>query len=105
MSSNLTKQELVSLISERCGFNKLQSNELLNQVFEAISEELIKGKKFTMPGFGTFGVRARQPRNGVHPQTGQPIVISGKLVATFKAGKQLSEALNSAESLSNWVRR
>ena len=56
-----------------------------------------------MKGFGTFSLSVRQPRTGVHPQTGEKIVIPGKLVAKFKAGKGLASALNSIKSISKWI--
>jgi DNA-binding protein HU-beta len=103
MKSNLTKQEIVSIVSEKAGISKKQANLALNAVFETIQEGLTKGRKFSMTGFGTFSPNVRQPRTGVHPQTGESIVIPGKLVAKFKAGKRLAEALNSAKSIGEWV--
>jgi len=103
MKSNLTKQEVVSIVSEEAGITKKQAALALNSAFNAIQDGLIKGRKFSMTGFGTFSLSVRQPRTGVHPRTREPIVIPGKLVAKFKAGKRLASALNSIKSISKWV--
>ncbi len=103
MSDNLTKQELVSKIAENTGLTKKQANEALDAAFKMISDGLTKGRKFTMPGFGTFSLKSRKPRTGVNPQTGKSMVIPGKLVAKFKSGKKLADTLNSIKSISKWV--
>lgn len=105
MEKNLTKKDLISAVAEKTNLSKKQVEEAINATFESITEGLLKGKKFTMKGFGTFKVNARKTRPGTNPQTGEPIIIPGKLVAKFKAGSKLSEALESAESISNWVNK
>ena len=103
MEPNLTKQEIIAIISETAGITKAQANLALNATFNAIQEGLVKGRKFSMKGFGTFSPQVRQPRAGVHPQTGESIVIPGKLVPKFKAGKDLNAAMNSVKSISKWI--
>ena len=105
MTTNLTKQELIAIIAEKAAITQKQAAAALDASFATIQEGLCQGRKFTMTGFGTFSLSARQPRAGVNPRTGQPIVVPGKLVARFKAGKRLIAALNSIESISQWVKK
>jgi len=105
MTTNLTKQELIAIMAEKAAISKKQAAAALDASFAAIQAGLCQGRKFTMTGFGTFSLNARQPRAGVNPQTGEPIVIPGRLVAKFKAGKNLNDALNSIESISDWVKK
>ena len=58
-----------------------------------ITAELKKGGSVTLTGFGTFKVSKRAARNGINPQTGASIKISARTVPTFKAGKNLKEAV------------
>ena len=44
-------------------------------------------------GFGTFSVTKRKARMGRNPQTGEPIKISARKVARFKAGKELEKKI------------
>jgi DNA-binding protein HU-beta len=105
MSENLTKADMINLVAQKTGLKKNQAGNALEAVFQTIQESLVEGKKFTMTGFGTFSVNARKSRTGRNPQTGAKIVIPGKLVPKFKAGKNLKQALESIESMSKWVNK
>ncbi len=103
MGQNLSKAELIGIVAERAGLTKAQANQAINETFQAIQDGLTQGKKFTMVGFGTFKPVVRQPRAGTNPRTGESMVIPGKLVAKFRSGKNLTDALNSVKSISEWV--
>ncbi len=103
MSENLTKAEMIKLVAQKTGLNKTMAGNALDAVFQTIQESLVDGKKFTMTGFGTFLVKARETRPGRNPQNGAKIIIPGKLVPKFKAGKNLKSALESIESMRKWV--
>jgi len=105
MSKNLTKAEMINIVAEKTGLNKTQSANAVDALFQAIQETLVDGKKFTMTGFGSFFSTVRKSRAGRNPQTGQPIVIPGKLVAKFRPGKNLKQSLESIESMSKWVNK
>jgi DNA-binding protein HU-beta len=45
-------------------------------------------------GFGTFEVKERAERAGRNPQTGETITIAASKTPTFKAGKNLKDAVN-----------
>ena len=53
-----------------------------------------KGDKVTLVGFGTFSTSHRSAREGRNPQTGKPIKIPAKKVATFSPGTALKDAIN-----------
>ncbi|MEK1833086.1 HU family DNA-binding protein, partial [Priestia megaterium] len=44
-------------------------------------------------GFGTFEVRERAERTGRNPQTGEIMQIPASKIASFKAGKELKQAV------------
>lgn len=85
----MNKALLVSAIAEKTGMTKAASNEALNALTGSISNELAKGGKVTIPGFGTFKTAHREARTGRNPQTGKEIKIAAKTVVRFKAGKGL----------------
>ncbi len=105
MSNNLTKGDMITIVAEKAGLNKAQAGSALDAVFQTIQDTLVDGKKFTMTGFGTFSPVVRKTRPGRNPQTGEPLVIPGKLVPKFTAGKNLKLALESIESMSKWVKK
>lgn len=59
-----------------------------------IAQELLKGEKVQVTGFGTFLARKRAARQGRDPRTGDAIPIAAASVPAFKPGQQLRDALN-----------
>ncbi len=52
------------------------------------------GKEDENEGFGSFSISKRSARTGRNPQTGKEIQIAAKNVVKFKAGAELSKAVN-----------
>lgn len=63
-------------------------------VFEAITEQLAKGGRVELRGFGTFCTRARDGRTGRNPRTGEAVPVKAKRVPHFKPGKEIAGRLN-----------
>ena len=61
---------------------------------DVVTEELKKGGKIQLVGFGTFEVSERAAREGRNPQTGKSMTIAASKAPRFKAGKALKDALN-----------
>ncbi|ADY84916.1 DNA-binding protein HU [Lactobacillus delbrueckii subsp. bulgaricus 2038] len=64
------KAELVSEVAAKTKLTKKDVSEAVDAVFEAIQEDLAKGEKVQLIGFGTFEVRHLGARKGRNPQTG-----------------------------------
>ena len=90
----MSKTELVAAIAERTGLTKKDSEAAVNAFVETLTEQLKKGEKVQLIGFGTFEVSERAARTGRNPQTGAEITIAASKVPKFKAGKALKELLN-----------
>ncbi len=91
----MNKTELIAAVAEKTGLKKTESANAIEAVVAAITEELKKGEKVTLIGFGTFETRNRAARTGRNPQTGKEIKIKASKAPAFKAGKALKEAVNS----------
>ena len=61
---------------------------------DVVTEELKKGEKVQLVGFGTFEVSERAAREGRNPQTGKTMKIDACKAPKFKAGKALKDAIN-----------
>ena len=59
-----------------------------------VAEELKKGEKVQLVGFGTFEVAEREAREGRNPRTGETMTIAASKSPKFKAGKALKDSLN-----------
>lgn len=90
----MNKTELIAAVAEKTGLKKTESGKAVDAVVAAITEELKKGDKVTLIGFGTFETRSRAARTGRNPQTGKEIRIKASKAPAFKAGKALKEAVN-----------
>lgn len=90
----MNKGELIDSIAKLSGLTKADATKALDATMDAITSELKKGEKVTLPGFGTFSTSVRSARSGRNPQTGKEIKIAAKTVAKFKAGKNLADAVN-----------
>lgn len=90
----MNKGELITSISEKTGVSKKCSENTLNAFTEIISNELKKGGKVQLVGFGTFETRKRAARKGRNPQTKEEIKIPASIAPAFKPGKALKDLIN-----------
>ena len=90
----MNKAELVSAMAEKAGLSKKDAEAALKAFTETVAEELKKGEKIALVGFGTFEVSERAAREGRNPQTGAPMTIAASKSPKFKAGKALKDAVN-----------
>lgn len=90
----MNKAELVAALTEKTGLAKKDNEKVLNSLIETIIEELQKGEKISLVGFGTFEVRDRAERMGRNPKTMEELLIPASKAPTFKAGKALKDAVN-----------
>jgi len=93
----MNKGDLIDKIAEKSGMTKADSAKALNSTLEAINEALTAGDKITLVGFGTFGVTYRKERNGIDPKKKTAIKIADKVSVKFKAGKELSTAVDNKD--------
>lgn len=91
----MNKAELVAAIAEKTELSKKDSEKALKAFIDVVTEELKKGEKIQLVGFGTFEVAERAAREGRNPQTGETMKIAASKAPKFKAGKQLKDEVNS----------
>jgi integration host factor subunit beta len=86
------------LVQKLCGdFPELTQREVESVVsanFDSIPEQLAKGGRVELRGFGAFSTRKRDARLGRNPRTGEPVEVDAKRVPYFKPGKEMRERLN-----------
>ncbi len=86
----MNKSDLIEEVAKvTCA--KQEAKDAVNALFSVIKQALGKNGRVGISGFGTFSVRARKPRMGRNPRTGQPIEISAKRVVKFKPAKEILE--------------
>ena len=90
----MNKTEFISAIAEKAELSKKDAEKALKAFTDVVEEELKKGEKIQLVGFGTFEVSERAAREGRNPQTGETIKIEACKAPKFKAGKALKDAVN-----------
>ncbi|MFP3155909.1 HU family DNA-binding protein [Lachnospiraceae bacterium ZAX-1] len=90
----MNKAELVTAIAEKTTLNKKDAEAALKAFTDVIAEELKKGEKIQLVGFGTFEVSERAARTGRNPQTGAEMDIPASKAPKFKPGKALKDIIN-----------
>lgn len=85
----MTKNQLIEKVAKKSHLTKRAAADAVNSVFSLIRDNLVRGEKTIITGFGTFLVRQRAARRGRNPQTGQAIQIPSKKLPSFVAGKTI----------------
>ncbi|MCI9650328.1 HU family DNA-binding protein [uncultured Acetatifactor sp.] len=90
----MNKTELTAAIAEQAGISKKDAEKALKAFTDVVADELKKGEKVQLVGFGTFEVVERAAREGRNPQNGEPMPIAASKAPKFKAGKALKDMVN-----------
>ncbi len=94
MRINLTKKEIINSIYMQLGFSRKICENLLEDFFLILLEELIKHKKVKISNFGTFIIKYKKSRLGRNPKTLEKSIISERNVILFKPSKELKKYIN-----------
>ena len=90
----MNKTELVVSIAEKAAISKKDAEKALSAFLDTVVDELKKGEKVQLVGFGTFESRKREAREGKNPQTGEKIKIAACNSPAFKPGKGFKDYIN-----------
>ena len=94
----MIRSELVQKLCD--DFPDLTQREIegvVGAVFDSITDQLAKGGRVELRGFGAFSTRQRDARVGRNPRTGAAVGVDAKRVPYFKPGKEMRERLNLQE--------
>ena len=90
----MNKTELIAAMADQAGLSKKDAEKALKAFTDIVADELKKGEKIQLVGFGTFEVAERAARDGRNPLTGKAMKIAASKAPKFKAGKALKDAVN-----------
>ena len=92
----MNKSDLVSMLAGKTKMSKADAGRTVEALFApsgVIANELKKGAKVQITGFGNFETRKRGARKGRNPRTGKEITIKASTAPVFRAGKGLKDAV------------
>ena len=90
----MNKTEFIAAVAENADISKKDAEKAIKAFADVVTEELKKGEKVQLVGFGTFEVSERAAREGRNPQTGKTMKIAACKAPKYKAGKALKDAVN-----------
>ncbi|KAF8818314.1 HU family DNA-binding protein [Rickettsia endosymbiont of Cardiosporidium cionae] len=90
----MNKTDLVRFITKKYAISSTEAKQALEMSIDSIESNLVAGSEVALVGFGTFSIKRRQEKAGVNPKTREKITIPAANYVSFKAGKNLKEAVN-----------
>lgn len=90
----MLKSDLVSMLVNKRGLPQKQAERAVEQIFDAMKDELQAGHMIELRGFGTFRVKWNAAYIGQNPKTQAPIPVPAKRAVVFRTGKDLHERVN-----------
>ena len=88
----MNKSDLIAKVAARANISLADSADVVEVIFDEISQALQRSVEARIAGFGTFSVRTRPAQLGRNPRTGEIISIGEMNQPKFKAGKKLKLA-------------
>lgn len=91
----MTKSELIAALAARYPQLAARDTDIaVKTVLDAMTQALACGQRIEIRGFGSFSLSQRSPRIGRNPKSGEQVMVPGKQVPHFKAGKELRERVD-----------
>ena len=76
----MNKTELVAAMADAAEISKKDAEKALKAFTDVVADELKKGGKVQLVGFGTFEVSERAAREGRNPQSGEVMKIAASIL-------------------------
>ena len=90
----MKKSEMIEALATKTGLTKTECKKVFNTTFEIFKDELAKGEKVSVAGFGTFKITARAARDGRNPLNGEKIKIKASKSVNFKLSTAIKDKIN-----------
>ncbi|KAF0218521.1 MAG: integration host factor subunit [Geobacteraceae bacterium] len=87
----MNKSELIEALAAQKGLSYKKAEEIVNTIFDSMTNALISGDRIEIRGFGSFVVNEYKAYTGRNPKTGESIKVKPKKLPFFKVGKELKE--------------
>jgi DNA-binding protein HU-beta len=91
--ATITLRHLAAALAEEHALSKKAAEAILTDMVDMITKHLKKGDRVRIVGLGILQVRKRAARVGRNPATKEPIPTKPGKKVTFRAVKELKEAI------------
>ena len=90
----LTKNEMISKLTEQAGIDNKTALQSVEAIIEIMKSTLASSEDVMVSGFGKFCVNEKNERRGRNPATGDDLILPAKKVVTFKCSGKLKDRMN-----------
>ena len=90
----MNKSGLIEALSQKLNLTEKKAIDVVNLVFKGFTDELKKGGRIEIRGFGSFVVKKYDAYTGRNPKTGTKIKVDPKKLPFFKVGKELKDRVD-----------
>jgi integration host factor subunit beta len=87
----MNKSDLINSLAVKKSLTFKKAEEVVNTVFDSMSEALSSDERIEIRGFGSFVVKEHNAYIGRNPKTGETVHVKTKKLPFFKVGKDLKE--------------
>ena len=92
----MTKAELVSMISEKTGVEKLTTLAVVESMMNEVKNSISKSEPVFLRGFGTFKPKKRAKKTGRNIKKNTTIIIPAHHIPVFKPAKVFVEKVKNS---------
>lgn len=89
-----SKKQLINRTAENTRTRHVLVKAVVQQLFEEIISELVKGNRLELRDFGVFDTKVSAPRTAQNPKTLEKVEVPAKRRGVFKPGRLMREGLN-----------
>lgn len=89
----MNKADIVAVVHQQLGGTKVQAEQIVDLMIDAIVNTLKKGEEVSIAGLGIFSAKQRAARTARNPRTGESIQVAAMRVPKFRAAKALKDAV------------
>jgi len=94
----LIRADISDAIYREIGLSKHESDKIVQDIFDHISNALVQGNNVKLTNFGSFKLSFKKERLARNPKTGESAIVTARRVVTFKPATQMLERVSYALS-------
>jgi len=99
MDSDMTKKDIVKKIAEATDIPQMTVTQIVQLLFDGITEILVEEGGIELRNFGIFKVREDKPRRGRNPRTGEVVMVPARRRVTFKPGREMLKRVRKLQAV------
>lgn len=90
----MNKSDMITILAEKKNVTVKVSEEIINTIFNSMTDTMIAGGKIEIRGFGSFVIKEYAGYSGRNPKSGLAVEVKPKKSPFFKVGKELKERVD-----------